>query len=500
MLALVDGQPQTLSLKSVLQHYIDHRREIVRRRTEFDLGKAQARAHILEGLKIALDHLDEVIRTIRASADVDLARTNLMSGFDLSELQAQAILDMRLARLAALERKKIEDEYLQVIQLIAELEDILANPARILSIIKDELTELKRKYAGERRTRVVDDASREMTDEDLIADEDVVITISGRGYIKRQPTASYRRQHRGGKGIIGHVTREEDAVEHLLVATTHDWALFFTNRGRVFSTKVHQIPDASRQAKGIPIINLPGIQVEAGEVPMATITLSGFDEGSFLVMATRLGIIKKTPLEQFEKVRSSGIIAITIDEGDELAWVDVATGHDDIIIATALGKIARFHETEVRPMGRPAAGVIGIRLARKGDSVISMSVVQPDADLLVLTETGYGKRVPLTEFRVKHRGGQGVQLIALEGRKTGDVAAVQQVTEEDEELFLISSGGQVIRTETNTINRYSSGARGVIVMRLADGDRVVAIAAFRAGLAEQGSIDDNDGPGDGPTA
>src|SRR5262245_5885714 len=249
MLALVDGQPQTLPLRSVLEHYITHRQEIVRRRTEFDLGKARARAHILEGLKIALDHLDAVIKTIRESADVDVARDNLMSRFDLSELQAQAILDMRLARLAALERKKIEEEYLAVIQLIAELEDILANPARVLSIIKDELTELKRKYAGDRRTRVADDASREMTDEDLIADEDVVVTISGRGYIKRQPVDTYRRQHRGGKGIIGHVTREEDAVEHLIVANTHDWALFFTNRGRVFSAKVHEIPDASRQAR-----------------------------------------------------------------------------------------------------------------------------------------------------------------------------------------------------------------------------------------------------------
>jgi DNA gyrase subunit A len=500
MLALVDGQPQTLPLKAVIQHYVDHRRDIVRRRTEYDLGKARARAHILEGLKIALDNLDAVIRTIRESADVEAARSNLMTRFDLSELQAQAILDMRLARLAALERKKIEDEYLAVIQLIAELEDILANPGRVLAIIKDELTELKRKYAGERRTRIVDDSSREMTDEDLIADEDVVVTISGRGYIKRQPVATYRRQHRGGKGIIGHVTREEDAVEHLLVANTHHWALFFTNRGRVFSSKVHQIPDASRQAKGIPIINLPGVQVEPREVPMATITLKDFTPGSYLVLATRHGIVKKTPLEQFERVRSSGIIAITLDEDDELAWVDVASGSDDIIIATALGKIARFHETEVRPMGRPAGGVIGIRLARKGDSVISMSVVQPEADLLVLTETGYGKRVPLTEFRIKHRGGQGVQLIALEGRKTGDVAAVQQVTEMDEELLLISAGGQVIRTETNSINRYSSGARGVIVMRLSEGDRVVAIAAFRAGLADRDVIDDNEPPGDGPTA
>jgi DNA gyrase subunit A len=496
MLALVDGQPQTLPLKAVLAHYIDHRREIVRRRTEFDLEKARARAHILEGLKIALDHLDAVIKTIRESADVDVARTNLETRFTLTEIQAQAILDMRLARLAALERKKIEDEYLSVIQLIAELEDILANPARVLAIIKDELAELKRRYGGARRTRVHDDATRELTDEDLIADEDVVVTISGRGYIKRQPVATYRRQHRGGKGIIGHVTREEDAVEHLLAANTHDWALFFTNRGRVFSAKVHAIPDTSRQAKGIPIINLPGVQVEAGEVPMATICLPDFAPGAYLVMATRNGIVKKTSLDQFEKVRSSGIRAITLNEDDELAWVGVSTGVDDVIIATAQGMLARFAETEVRAMGRDAAGVIGIRLARQGDAVVSMSVVQPAADLLVLTETGYGKRVPLTEFRRKHRGGQGVRLIALEGRKTGVVAAVQQVTEQDEELLLISAGGQVVRTETNTINRYSPAARGVIVMRLNEADRVVGIAAFRPGLAERGAVGDNDGPGD----
>src|SRR6187455_784715 len=500
MLALVDGQPQTLSLKSVISHYVTHRREIVRRRTEFDLEKARARAHILEGLKIALDNLDEVIKTIRESADVEKARNNLMGRFALSELQAQAILDMRLARLAALERQKIEEEYLSVIQLIAELEDILANTARVLAIIKDELSELKRKYAGERRTRVADDASREMTDEDLIADEDVVVTISGRGYIKRQPVATYRRQHRGGKGIIGHVTREEDAVEHLLVANTHDWALFFTNRGRVFSAKVHAIPDASRQAKGMPIINLPGVQVDSGEVPVATIVLPNFEPGHFLVMATRKGIIKKTPLEQFERVRATGIRAISINEDDELAWVGVSSGADDIILATAQGMLARFEEDEVRPMGRDAAGVIGIRLLkREGDSVVAMSVVEPDADLLVLTETGYGKRVAIGEFRRKHRGGQGVRLIALEGRKTGLVAAVQQVTEADEELVLISQGGQVIRTETNTINRYSSSARGVIVMRLAEGDRVAAIAAFRPGLADRDGMGDDGAPAtDGP--
>jgi DNA gyrase subunit A len=496
MLALVDGQPQTLPLKSVLQHHVDHRREIVRRRTEFDLGKARARAHILEGLKIALDNLDAVIKTIRESREVEDARSNLMKRFDLSELQANAILDMRLARLAALERQKIEDEYLQVIQLIAELEDILANPARVLSIIRDELTELKKKYAGERKTRVQEDASRELTDDDLIADEDVVITISGRGYIKRQPVATYRRQHRGGKGIIGHVTREEDAVEHLLVANTHDWALFFTNRGRVFSAKVHAIPDASRQAKGIPIINMPGVQVESGEVPMATITLPAFAPGSYLVLATTRGKIKKTPLEHFERVRATGIRAITLDEHDELAWVDISSGQDDVIIATAQGMLARFEESEVRAMGRDAAGVIGIRLLkREGDRVVSMSVVQPGADLLVLTETGYGKRVALTEFRLKHRGGQGVRLIALEGRKTGAVAAVQQVTDLDEELVLISAHGQVVRTELSTINRYSPSARGVIVMRLNEDDRVVGIAAFRPGLAEGRDSGDNDDPG-----
>jgi DNA gyrase subunit A len=496
MLALVDGQPQTLPLKSVLQHHIDHRREIVRRRTEFDLGKARDRAHILEGLKKALDNLDAVIKTIRESADTETARINLEVRFELSERQAQAILDMRLARLAALERKKIEDEYLQVIQLIAELEDILANSARVLAIIKDELLDVKKRYAGERKTRVQEDASRELTDDDLIADEDVVITISGRGYIKRQPVATYRRQGRGGKGIIGHVTREEDAVEHLLVANTHDWALFFTNRGRVFSAKVHAIPDASRQAKGIPIINLPGVQVESGEVPMATITLPTFAPGSYLVLATTNGIVKKSPLEQFERVRSTGIRAITLDEKDELAWVDVSSGAEDVIIATAQGMLARFAESEVRPMGRDAAGVIGIRLLAKADDrVVSMSVVQPGADLLVLTETGYGKRVPIGEFRRKHRGGQGVRLIALEGRKTGPVAAVQQVTGLDEELVLISAHGQVVRTELNTINRYSPAARGVIVMRLNEGDRVVGIAAFRPGLAEGRESSDNDEPG-----
>ena len=491
VVALVDGQPQTLSLKSILQHHIDWRREVVRRRTEFDLQKARDRAHILEGLKIALDNLDAVIRTIRESADVENARQNLMQRFTLSEIQANAILEMQLRRLAALERKKIEDEYLAVIQLIAELEDILANPQRVLRIIHEELGELEKRFAGQRRTRIADDATRELSDEDLIADEDVVVTVSGRGYIKRQPLATYRRQGRGGKGIIGARTVEEDALAHLLVANTHDWALFFTNRGRVFSSKVHQVPDASRQAKGIPIINLEGVQVESGERVLAVITIPNFEKGHNLVMATVKGIIKKTPIEQFERVRSTGIRAITVAEDDALSWVAVSSGHDQVILATAKGSLAKFSETEVRPMGRDAAGVIGIRLANKDDRVVGMGIADDEAMLIVLTETGRGKRVRVGDFRRKHRGGQGVRLIPLEGAKTGNVAAIQLVAEDADELMLISAAGQVVRTDVNSVSRQSSSARGVIVMRLNDGDEVAGIAVFRQGLAEQRAMTDN---------
>ena len=492
MLALVNGQPQTLSLKSVLQHHIDHRRIIVRRRTEYELKKARERAHILEGLKIALDNLDAVIKTIRAAADVDVARTQLMERFKLSELQAQAILDMRLARLAALERKKIEDEYLEVIKLIAELEDILSRPARISKIISDEFAKLKEKFADRRRTKIAQDATREMSDEDLIADEDVVITISGRGYIKRQPLATYRQQHRGGKGVIGMTTREEDAVATLQVANTHDYALFFTNKGRGFSAKVHEIPDASRQNKGIPIVNLPGVQVESGETPVATIILNGFTPGSYLAFSTKKGIIKKTAIEQFEKVRSTGIIAITLDKGDELAQVIQTSGEDDLVMATRQGRICRFHEREARAMGRTAGGVIGIRLARQGDLVVAMAVAEPGADLLVLTETGHGKRVPVGAFARKHRGTQGVRLIPLEGRKTGPVVAVRQVSEANEEVILISAEGQVVRTKLESIaTRKDGSAQGVRVMTLREGDKVAGIAAFRTGLAKRNDTGDN---------
>jgi DNA gyrase subunit A len=495
IVALVDGQPQTLPLKALLQHHIDWRREVVRRRTEFDLAKARDRAHILEGLKTALDNLDAVISTIRESEDVDAARANLIGRFGLSEVQANAILEMQLRRLAALERQKIEDEYVSVIARIAELEDILANPRRVLQIIRDELGELDTRYGQDRRTSIEGSADKELSDDDLIADEDVVVTVSRRGYIKRQPLVTYRRQARGGKGIIGARTVEEDAVAHLLVANTHDWALFFTDRGRVFSSKVHAVPDASRQAKGMPIINLEGVQVEAGERVLAVVTLPDFEPGHNLVMATVQGLVKKTPIERFERVRATGIRALTVGADDALAWVAVSSGGDDIILATAQGRLARFHEREVRPMGRDAAGVIGIRLARKGDRVVGMGVVQPDSDVLVLTETGYGKRVSLGDFRTMHRGSQGVRLISLEGAKTGAVAAVELVSEADEELLLISAEGQVVRTDVKAINRYGSAARGVIVMRLNSGDSVAGIAVFREGLAERRWVEENGASG-----
>ena len=332
-----------------------------------------------------------------------------------------------------------------------------------------------------------------MSDEDLIADEDVVITISGRGYIKRQPLTTYRQQHRGGKGVIGMTTREEDAVATLQVANTHDYALFFTNKGRGFSAKVHEIPDASRQNKGIPIVNLPGVQVESGETPVATIILNGFTPGSYLAFSTKKGIIKKTAIEQFEKVRSTGIIAITLDKGDELAQVIQTSGEDDLVMATRQGRICRFHEREARAMGRTAGGVIGIRLARQGDLVVAMAVAEPGADLLVLTETGHGKRVPVGAFARKHRGTQGVRLIPLEGRKTGPVVAVRQVSEADEEVILISSEGQVVRTKLESIaTRKDGSAQGVRVMTLREGDKVAGIAAFRTGLAKRNGTGDNE--------
>jgi DNA gyrase subunit A len=476
MLALVDGQPQTLGLKRMLEHYIAYRREIIRRRTEFDLARARERAHILEGLKIALDNLDEVIKTIRASADTDAAREALVKRFKLSGAQANAILEMQLRRLAALERKKIEDEYESVIRLIAELEDLLANPRKVLTAIRDELEELVRKYGDDRKTRIESDANRELTAEDLVAAEDVVVTLSQRGYIKRQQIGTFRSQRRGGKGKLAMITREEDAVRHLLVANTHDNILFFTNRGRVFITKVHTLPEASRQAKGLPIINLPGVMVDQGEYVSAIITLPQFEADHYMAMATRGGMIKKTSLAEYAKIRSNGLIAISLVEGDELRWVGLTDGQSDIILATRNGKAARFHENEVRPMGRDTRGVTGIRL-RGDDEVIGMEVVAPSAELLVVTEQGYGKRTVLEDFPVKHRATGGVIANSLNA-DTGKVAAVRVVGREDEELMLITEEGTILRTEVSSVNRYRRASRGVTVMKPGEGDRIVSIAVF----------------------
>jgi DNA gyrase subunit A len=476
MLALVDGQPQTLGLKRMLEHYIAYRREIIRRRTEFDLARARERAHILEGLKIALDNLDEVIKTIRASADTDAAREALVKRFKLSEAQANAILEMQLRRLAALERKKIEDEYESVIRLIAELEDLLANPRKVLIAIRDELEELIRKYGDDRKTRIESDANRELTAEDLVAAEDVVVTLSQRGYIKRQQIGTFRSQRRGGKGKLAMITREEDAVRHLLVANTHDNILFFTNRGRVFITKVHTLPEASRQAKGLPIINLPGVMVDQGEYVSAIITLPQFEADHYMAMATRGGMIKKTSLAEYAKIRSNGLIAISLVEGDELRWVGLTDGQSDIILATRNGQAARFHENEVRPMGRDTRGVTGIRL-RGDDEAIGMEVVAPSAELLVVTEQGYGKRTMLDDFPVKHRATGGVIANSL-NTETGKVAAVRVVGREDEELMLITEEGTILRTEVSSVNRYRRASRGVTVMKPGEGDRIVSIAVF----------------------
>jgi DNA gyrase subunit A len=485
MLALVEGQPQTLGLKRMLEQYIAYRRDVIRRRTEFDLARAQERAHILEGLKIALDHLDDVIATIRAASDVDDARQALIKKFSLSEAQANAILEMQLRRLAALERKKIEDEYEDVIQLIAQLEDLLANPRKILQVIKDELADLRRKYGEERRTRIRDDANRELSAEDLITAEDVAVTLSQRGYIKRQQIRTFRSQRRGGKGKLAMITREEDAVRHLVVANTHDNILFFTNRGRVFITKVHAMPEASRHAKGLPIINLPGVQVEAGEYVSAIISMPRFEPDQYLVMATRRGKIKKTSLADYAKIKANGLIAINLVKDDELRWVDLSNGSNDIIIATRNGQAARFAEREVRPMGRDTMGVTGIRLKRD-DEVIGMQVIHdPTQQLLVVTDQGFGKRTDVSDFPVKHRATGGVIANSLNA-DTGKVAAVRLVGREDEEVMLITDGGTILRTQVAGVNSYRRASRGVTVMKPAEDDRIISISVFvDEGLPEE---------------
>ena len=480
MLALVDGQPRVISLKEALQYYIDFRREVITRRSQFELKVAKARAHILEGLKIALDQIDRVIGTIRKAETADEARRNLMAGFGLSQAQAQAILDMQLRRLANLERQKILDEYTEVLKNIAYLEDLLANPRRILALIREEVSELKSKYGNPRRTEIVGQGVMEFSEEDLIPHQRVVVTLSSRGFIKRIPSRTYKPQHRGGKGIIGMVTREADAVRLLTVADTHDSLLFFTNRGKVFCLKCHELPaDSTRTAKGMAVVNL--FPIAADERVTAMVAVTGFTPGTFLLMATCRGKIKKTAVANFASVRSSGLIAMALAEGDELVATCLATDEDDVILATQKGQSIRFAISTLRATSRTSGGVRGIRLVQ-GDQLIDMDIACPDAFVLVVTTGGFGKLTPVSRYPRQKRGGSGVRTFALT-QKTGGVADAKVVSSA-QQLMIISADGIVIRTPVREedpkqgITIQGRSTQGVKLMSLGVGDRVVAIACF----------------------
>jgi DNA gyrase subunit A len=475
MLALVDQQPRVLSLEMMLRHFLDYRRVVVRRRTEFDLERARERAHVLEGLKIALDNLDRVITTIRQSETSDAAQKNLIERFSLSEIQAKAILAITLSRLAALERQKILDEYAQVLKTISRLEDLLGNQRKMDALIKSELKEVRDKYGDERRTKIVSEELGEFSEEDLVPDEEVIVTMTQKSYIKRIPSATYKPQRRGGKGIIGMVTRDADAVERLFVTNTHDNILFFTNRGRVFQLKVYEVPDASRQGKGTPVVNL--VQLEPNETVSTVLTLPKGQTDGYIVMATTDGTVKRTSLDQFKNVRRNGLRAITLEDGAELAWVEIAGGDEDVMLVTRKGHSIRFPQEQVRSMGREAAGVNGIKL-RTDDHVIRMDLVGKESKyLLVVTEKGYGKRSPLTEYKDQRRAGQGMSALKITN-KTGDLVAARVVGEDDAEVIMMSVQGLVTRTDVRSIRRTGRATQGVIVMRLNKGDSVVSMATL----------------------
>ena len=477
MLALVDGQPRLLSLKRALQIFIEHRHRVITRRAEFDLAKAKHRAHILEGLRIALANLDAVIKTIRESPDADTARTRLMERFKLSEVQAQAILDMQLRRLAALERQKIEEEYQQVMQTIARLEDLLANPHKILALVKDETLALKEKYGDARRTRIAAEATEEMSIEDLVADEEVLIQLTERGYIKRLPVKAFRAQARGGRGVTGMQTREEDAVEYIFATRTLHHVLFFSDKGKVYHLRAYEVPDADRTAKGVPLVNL--ITLGENERVTAAVAVPDFDPNSYFTMCTRHGRIKRVSAEEFEAVRPSGIIAISLDEGDTLGWVKVTRDDQHIIIVTEKGQALRFSSRLVRPMGRVAGGVNAIRLA-KDDCVTSMEAIADRGELLVVTAKGYGKRTPLNQYPTKGRATGGVRTIADRLDETGVIASARVVFSEDE-VTIITAGGIALRTAVSNIARSGRPTRGVKVIALQDGDAVASIARIEGG-------------------
>jgi len=469
MLALVHGVPKVLSLKEMLVEYIDHRHEVVVRRTQFDLNKAEERAHILEGYKIALDNIDAVIELIKKSKDTPTARDGLMKKFKLSERQANAILEMRLARLTGLERQKIEDEYVATLKLIEELKGILASKPRRMAIIKNELDELKKKYADPRRT-MIQEAEEDFTLEDLIAEEDMVITISHAGYVKRLSISMYRRQNRGGRGVIGIETKEEDFAEHLFVASTHDYILFFSNKGRCYWVKVHTIPTGGRLAKGKPIVNM--VEMGKGEMITAFCKVREFDDEHFVVMATRNGIIKKTPLSSFSNPRKAGINAANLPVEDELIEAAVTDGTFDIVLATRKGQAIRFPEDKIRPMGRTAYGVKGINLGT-GDYTIGMVVVKRDSTLLTVTENGYGKRTNIGDYRVTNRGGKGIINIKASERN-GEVVSIKEVVDKDE-LILITKKGITNRQRVSKISVISRNTQGVRLIQLDKGDKVIDV-------------------------
>ena len=472
MLALVDGKPQVLNLKQVLHYYIKHQEDVITRRTRYELKKAEARAHILEGLTIALDHLDAVITTIRESRTAEIAKTALMEGFKLSDKQAQAILDLRLQRLTGLEREKIEQEYQETLAAIEEYKAILADESRILGIIKDELTEVKKKFGDARRTKLTIDTS-EINVEDLIAEEDVVITLTHNNYIKRIPLDTYRRQNRGGKGVKGMPTKEKDFVEDMLITTTHHTILFFTNRGRVYHLKAYEIAEASRTAKGTAIINL--LQLQQGESIRAIIQVKEFNPDDYLFMATKKGIVKKTSIIEFQNLHKGGLNAINLDEDDDLIGVKFTSGAHDVILGTKWGMAIVFSEDDVRAMGRPAHGVKGIRL-NDGDEVIGMDTLKPNAEVLTVTAEGYGKRTETGEYRLQTRGGKGLINLKVT-EKTGDGIGLR-VVHPDQELMLITAGGIVIRTNISDISVISRNTQGVKLMDTADGDVVASMAVL----------------------
>jgi DNA gyrase subunit A len=477
MLALVNGEPRLLPLKKALQLFIEHRQLVITRRTQYELDKARTRAHILEGLTIALNNLDAVIQTIRESPDAEVAKERLMKRFKLSELQSQAILDMQLRRLAALERQKIEDEYKQVKSQIAYLEDLLANPKKILGLIQDDLRELSEKYGDERRTHIAGEAVENLSESDLVPDEAVLISLTARGYIKRVAAAAYRSQGVGGRGVTGHTTKEEDEVLSLIPARSLDTMLFFSDHGKVYSEKVYQIPDADRTTKGIPMANV--LSLDAGEVITAAVAVPSFEPSAYITLATRNGKIKRMALTELAAVRPSGIIAIGLEEGDILGWARLTHGQNEIILVTEQGKALRYSEAEVRPMGRSASGVTGIRLS-ENDYVTSMDVIEEGGDLLLITTQGYGKRTSLEEYPLKGRSTGGVQTITKDTADKIGIITSARVVQTSDDLTIISSNGMVLRMKVKDVRQAGRATRGNHIMDVKEGDRVASIARISA--------------------